>query len=329
MITYSGSVTGNLYVIIRHRNHLAIMSSGALTNNGGVYAWDFTDQPGKAYLDGQKLIGTNVFGMAGGDSDANGIIGQSDKDANWTPDAGEMGYKPGDLSLDAQVNNLDKVDVWEPNIGKTSMVPPFVCGNDFIDSRDGQSYSSVLIGTQCWMAENLNIGTMIPTAQDMADNGIIEKYCYDNNTANCDIYGGLYLWNEMMEYSTIPGVQGICPANWHLPTDAELTILTTFLGGLGITGGKMKTIGTIEAGTGLWYAPNAGATNESGFNALPGGWRHNVSITYELGYYANIWSSTGYDTISAWYRHLFYNNSSVGRYYGYKHYGHSCRCVQN
>ena len=98
MITYNGAVTGNLYVVIWHRNHLAIMSSGALTNNGGVYAWDFTNQPGKAYLDGQKLIGTNVFGMAGGDSDANGIIGQSDKDANWTPDAGEKGYKPGDLT---------------------------------------------------------------------------------------------------------------------------------------------------------------------------------------------------------------------------------------
>jgi uncharacterized protein (TIGR02145 family) len=133
----------------------------------------------------------------------------------------------------------------------------------------------------------------------------------------------------MMEYSTIPGVQGICPANWHLPTDAEWTILTTFLGGQGIAGGKMKATGTIEAGTGLWYAPNEGATNSSGFNALPGGWRSNNGIIYELGYYANIWSSTENVTNTAWYRHLFYNNSSVGRYYGYKHYGHSCRCVQN
>ena len=193
MTTYNGIVSGNLYVVIWHRNHLAIMSSVALTNNGGVYAWDFTVQLGNAYLNGQKQIGTNVFGMAGGDSDANGIVGQSDKDANWTPDAGEKGYKPGDLTLDAQVNNRDKDDIWKPNIGTTNKVPfyvPFVCGNDFIDARDGQTYSSVLIGTQCWMAENLNIGTMIPNTTNMSNNGILEKFCYDNTAANCDVYGG-------------------------------------------------------------------------------------------------------------------------------------------
>ena len=71
-------------------------------------------------------------------------------------------------------------------------------------------------------------------------------------------------------------MQGICPAGWHLPTDAEWTILTTFLGGESIAGGKMKTTGTIEAGTGLWYAPNTGATNSSGFSALPGGYRYDA-----------------------------------------------------
>jgi uncharacterized protein (TIGR02145 family) len=332
MTTYNGIVSGNLYVVIWHRNHLAIMSSGALTNNGGVYAWDFTVQLGKAYLDGQKLIGTNVFGMAGGDSDANGIVGQSDKDANWTPDAGEKGYKPGDLSLDAQVNNRDKDDIWKPNIGKMAKVPfvvPFVCGNDFIDARDGQTYSSVLIGTQCWMAENLNIGTRINGVAEQTDNSIIEKYCFDNSEVNCDTYGGLYQWNEMMQYATIEGVQGICPAGWHLPTDEEWTILTAFLGGESIAGGKMKATGTFEAGTGLWYAPNEGATNSSGFTVLPGGIRDYNGSFYDMGSYAYFWSSTEFYFDNAWGRFLGYNNSVVLTYDGYKYDGFSSRCIQD
>ncbi len=127
---------------------------------------------------------------------------------------------------------------------------------------------------------------MIPGTTEMTNNSIIEKYCYDNNTANCDAYGGLYQWNEMMEYSTTPGVRGVCPAGWHLPTDAECTILTNFLGGESIAGGKMKATGTIEAGTGLWHDPNIGATNEYGFTALPGGLRYSFGYFYYVGNYA-------------------------------------------
>ena len=103
---------------------------------------------------------------------------------------------------------------------------------------------------------------------------------------------------------SLTGVQGICPAGWHLPTDAEWTILTTFLGGESIAGGKMKTTGTIEAGTGLWYAPNTGATNESGFSALPGGCRYDDGGFYYWVTTQYFWSSTEYDTSSAWYRDL-------------------------
>ena len=71
---------------------------------------------------------------------------------------------------------------------------------------------------------------MIQIYQEMTNNGIIEKYCYDNDPVNCATYGGLYQWDEMMQYTTQQGTQGICPAGWHLPTDAEWTILTDFLG---------------------------------------------------------------------------------------------------
>jgi uncharacterized protein (TIGR02145 family) len=123
-------------------------------------------------------------------------------------------------------------------------------------------YGVVTIGTQTWMEENLNIGTPIPITQEQKDNGIIEKWCYD-----CNTYGGLYNWHEMMNYSpadfSVIGItQGICPIGWHIPTFNEWTTLFSYLGG---NGGKLKTTDS------LWQPPNVGATNETGFNALPGG----------------------------------------------------------
>jgi hypothetical protein len=108
----------------------------------------------------------------------------------------------------------------------------------FTDTRDGKVYTTVYIGTQCWMKQNLNIGTRIAGAGNQTNNGTIEKYCYDDNESNCDYYGGLYQWNEMMQYTTTQGVKGICPKGWHLPTNNEWNVLSTFLGGS--AGGKMK-----------------------------------------------------------------------------------------
>ena len=211
----------------------------------------------------------------------------------------------------------------------TTLSEPFACGNPLLDTRDNQTYNTVQIGTQCWMAENLNIGTMIPGSTEMTNNSIIEKYCYENNPANCNTYGGLYQWDEVMQYNTTPEIQGICPTGWHLPTDAEWTILTTFLGGEGVAGGKMKTTGTIEAGTGLWYAPNTGATNESGFSVLPGGYRGYDGFFLYMGGYAPFWSSTENSTYGAWGRLLGFNNAGVDSDYDDKYYGFSSRCLQD
>ena len=187
-----------------------------------------------------------------------------------------------------------------------------------------QVYNTVFIGSQCWLKENLNVGTMINGSEDMSDDGVIEKYCYDNNPVNCDEYGGLYQWNEMMQYTTTQGVQGICPSGWHLPTDDEWTILTDFLGGSGVAGGKMKEAGTVH-----WNSPNTGATNESGFTALPGGRRSGSGSFYDLGYYGYFWSSTELDTNYAWYRYLYYGDDGVDRNYGHKGNGFSVRCLQD
>jgi uncharacterized protein (TIGR02145 family) len=188
----------------------------------------------------------------------------------------------------------------------------------------GQTYNTVQIGSQCWFRENLNVGTRIDGIQEQTDNGIIEKYCYNDSTENCAIYGGLYQWNEMMQYSTTPGVQGICPTGWHLPTDAEWTTLTNYLGGESVAGGKMK-----ETGTAHWLSPNTGATNSSGFTALPGGYRLYDGNFYGLTTGAYFWSSTEYSSTDAWDRNLYCNYENVNRGSYGKTIGFSARCVHD
>ncbi len=202
---------------------------------------------------------------------------------------------------------------------------PYVCGQPITDSRDGKTYNTVLIGTQCWVAKNLNVGTNIPGSSDQTNNGFIEKYCYNNDTNNCTTYGGLYQWDEAMERSTMPGVQGICPAGWHLPADPEITILTTYLGGDNLSGGKLK-----EAGTAHWLSPNTDATNSSGFTALPDGYRRTEGTFSDLTKYAYIWSSTQADATFAHAWGFYYTSGITGRSsYDPKTNGYSVRCLLN
>jgi uncharacterized protein (TIGR02145 family) len=216
---------------------------------------------------------------------------------------------------------------WKEVLFGTGALTP-TCGTPVTDVRDGKSYNTVQIGTQCWMSQNLNIGTRINYNQNQGNNATIEKFCYNNLESNCDLFGGLYQWEEMMQYTTTPGAQGICPADWHLPTDAELTTLTTYLGGIGVAGGKMK-----ETGTAHWTSPNAGATNESGFSALPGGFRNYIGGMGLLYDRSSIWSSTinggaGYDC--SWNVDLYYNHDDVDRQGGAMWVnGFSVRCVKD
>lgn len=209
----------------------------------------------------------------------------------------------------------------------------FICGTSTVTDVDGNVYNTVQIGTQCWMAENLNVGTMINSTaggQLQTNNGVIEKYCYDNNSAKCDIYGGLYEWDEMMQYApsdngTIGTTQGICPTGWHIPTDIEWTTLTDELSGQSVAGGKLK-----ETGTTHWYSPNTGATNESGFTALPGGGRSSSDGSFYAlrsgGYW---WSATETSSTRAWERGLGYSGAGVGRYDNIKVCSQSVRCLQD
>jgi len=168
----------------------------------------------------------------------------------------------------------------------------WLCGQPFSDTRDGKIYNTTLIGTQCWMKENLNTGVAINSSQVSLNNNIIEKYCFNDIIDSCDIYGGLYQWNELMNYtassSTNPsGRRGICPAAWHIPSESEWQQLIDLLGGYTIAGGALK-----EDGYRHWAYPNSYAVNTSGFTALPGGGKDVVSGYFDLSFMGYFWTST-------------------------------------
>ncbi|MCE1189271.1 MAG: hypothetical protein LWX56_09020 [Ignavibacteria bacterium] len=182
----------------------------------------------------------------------------------------------------------------------------------------GQTYNTVQIGTQCWLKENLNVGTRINGSQDQANNGVIEKYCYNDIESNCTTYGGLYQWNEAMKYVTTTGTRGICPQGWHIPTYAEFyTLLTTVNG----DGNALKAIGQgTGSGTG---------NNTSGFSALLAGYRNYNGLFYDLGSNALFWSSPEYDSGFAFFMNVYYYNSYVYLYYNGKQVGFSVRCLKD
>ena len=180
-----------------------------------------------------------------------------------------------------------------------------ICQNKtgtFTDTRDGQTYRTVKIGKQWWMAENINFKTE-------------ESWCYDDNPKNCKTYGRLYTWEA---------AKSACPSGWHLPTDDEWKTLVDYLGGSAVAGGKMK-----EAYTKLWNSPNEGATNSSGFTAIPGGRRGSSDSFNDLGDGALFWAAQEYDNSYAWGPSLGYGTAEVRRGEHNKMYGRSVRCVKD
>jgi len=201
----------------------------------------------------------------------------------------------------------------------------FTTPEQIIDA-DGNIYNTIQIGTQIWMRENLkttkyNDASDIQLVSDGTNwsNLTTPGYCwYDNDEGTYkDTYGALYNW-----YTTVD-VRNVCPAGWHVPSDAEWTILTDYLGGESIAGDKLK-----ETGTTHWTSPNTGATNETGFTALPGGCRNHYGPFYYIEDYGYWWSSSEGPTIDPWYRYMHYSSSGITKTDGSKRYGFSVRCVK-
>ena len=182
----------------------------------------------------------------------------------------------------------------------------------------------ILIGNQMWTTKNLDVaayrnGDAIPQVQDTSAwaNLTTGAWCYyANNNANGTTYGKLYNWYAVND------PRGLAPNGYHIPTDAEWTTLTTYLGGDSIAGGKMKEVGT-------WLSPNIGATNSSSFTALPGGARDDYGEFYGLDELCRWWSSSEDDADNAWRRSLDTYNGRLGRSSLDKQYGYSVRCLRD
>lgn len=207
---------------------------------------------------------------------------------------------------------------------------------------DGNTYNTVTIGSQIWMAENLKVahfpdGTEIPYVFDdfdwhqLQDNNTDKAYCYYNNDLDgeANIYGALYTWAAAMngadKSDLVPsGVQGICPDGWHIPSADEWWLLINEQGGKNIAGGKLK-----ESGTSHWDY-NEGATNESGFTALPGGYRNGEGGSfYTVGYYGYWWSSSEEYSSNGWSFVMNNMNSEIDSEGQFKSSGKSIRCVKD
>ena len=193
-----------------------------------------------------------------------------------------------------------------------------------VQDQSGNLYNTVAIGTQVWFKENLR------TKKYRNGNNIIVKtntdistldgqmYYYNNDSlTNYSIYGALYNWKATQGDS-------LCPIGWHVPTDAEWTTLTTYLGGPSVAGGKIKATGTT-----YWNSPNTDATNETGFSGLPGGYRLIDGSFNEIKVYAVFWSATEDASNSAWNRILYYGNGGVFRGTASESVGASVRCLKN
>lgn len=172
------------------------------------------------------------------------------------------------------------------------------------DPRDGTEYKTVQIGNLTWFAENLKYEST-------------DSFCYDDDEANCDTYGRLYLYTQETTESA-------CPSGWHLSTEAEWTYMTySVFSGPSVAGGKLKAVGTLEDATGLWNSPNTGATDEVGFTALPGGRRQTADVFRDINAYGYWWIAGGKYVV------MSYDSSKTSTSFDYGDEAYAVRCVQD
>ncbi len=227
----------------------------------------------------------------------------------------------GDVDGTPPVNILDIVHLINY---KYKEGPDPDCGT--VTDIDGNVYQTVTIGEQVWMMENLKVthyrnGDPIPNVTDNGAWGGLSTgaYCnYDNDEHKVATYGRLYNWYA------VDDSRNIAPDGWHIPSDDEMQTLADYLGGYDVAGGKLKEIGTTH-----WLSPNTGATNESGFTALPSGSRYLNGSFHNIGYGTYFWSSIESNSEYAWSRSLYHYLSEFYRNDINKHAGYSVRCVRD
>ena len=218
------------------------------------------------------------------------------------------------------------------------LIPIICCKNDnttqpdikpsAITDGDGNIYGKVIIGKQVWLTENLKttkylngdlIETTTPAVLNIQDEATPKyQWAYAGNEDNVATYGRLYTWY------VIADTRNVCPAGWHVPSDVEWLTLENYLGGYAIAGGKLK-----ETGTSHWTTPNYMATNETGFTALPNGWRHIEDIFVNFAKFGGWWSSTEYTATDAFCNYVSYKSDLVTEEIDNKKCGIAVRCLKD
>lgn len=205
----------------------------------------------------------------------------------------------------------------------TTVEGSFECGDILTDPRDGQEYPTVQIGDQCWMAKNINIGEKIQDNIYQSDNEVLEKYCYDNDTEKCQSNGGLYNWDEMMQYDNEESAKGICQEGWHLPSDEEWIELEMFLGM------SYEDAHLPNAWRGTDEGTQLKVGGSSGYESLfSGRWTDTGGFDlFDLFEY--MWTSSEYGDEMAW-RRCLREIPTVGRWNTFpKTYAFSARCLKD
>lgn len=246
--------------------------------------------------------------------------GNKDKNLKNTVSEFVMPYTAGDLLKFRGRAGLHKAIVMLVPTGSRVVTFNFIPCVD----ADARHYATVQIGSQFWMAENLNAGSRINSYTDQSNNGVIEKYCLYDDEQNCNTYGGLYAWNEAMKYMGGEGSQGICPAGFHIATKGEWATLVEHLGGESVAGGKLKEIGFDH-----WIYPNEGASDASGFSAIAAGIVTPDGYFADQGNKADIWTSTREISSVARNRAMSNLNSFVTDESSNLETAMSIRCIQD
>jgi uncharacterized protein (TIGR02145 family) len=284
---------------------------------------------------------TNATNATNAETAANGFSGVSQTGDTLYLANGNFIIVPDISAANANNNNIST-----GGLGSLVLPGNSTCANEYINvvgcngqtslTYDGRTYDLVEIGGQCWFADNLATdqyrnGDPIPTGLDNTtwQNTTAGAYTiYNNDPVNDPIYGKLYNWYTAVD------TRGLCPSGWHVPTDCEWMFLE---GSLGMSVSDQETAGyrgtneggALKAST-SWNSPNTGATNSSGFTALPGGYRNYDGLYLPIGSFGYWWSSTENDSFTAWYRTLIFNDSNVYRDTSVsKQDGNSVRCLRD
>jgi uncharacterized protein (TIGR02145 family) len=314
-ITYTITNTGNLAIlttgIVSSITESSAVSGGSISNDGGT----LITQRGVCYNTSPSPTTANMTIISGN--------GTGSFSCNLTGLTANTTYYVRAYATNSAGTAYGNEVSFTTTAGGGGIVTNPGAGVTF----DGYTYSSIVLGNgQEWMAENLRTtsyanGDPIP---NVTDNAIWQNLTtgawshYSNDSQYENPYGKLY------NFYTVADPRNVCPIGWHVPTDAEYTLLTDYLGGGPVAGGKMKSTGTA-----YWLAPNTAATNESGFSGLPGGSRGPNGTFFNFGYFGYCWSSTVNDSFTAWNRSLDYSSVHVERNWTIKSDGFSVRCLRD